>query len=217
MAVTQLRVLGGAVARVPSEATAYAHRDQPHHGQRRGDLRRAAERPEHEAWVADLARRLDDGDSPAYVGFLGDEGEERIRAAYPGTTYDRLAAVKARYDPDNVFRLNQNVLAGDQKAAAPPRPLRGARSARAAAAPAAAARRTALVLARRRAARRARRVPAEAVLAAQPAAASRPCLVDQLAQRAQRQRHRRAHHDLHRQLARLGGDVEVAPATISRM
>jgi hypothetical protein len=44
-----------------------------------------------------------------YAGFLGDEGEERVRAAYPGSTWDRLAEVKAAYDPDNLFRLNQNI------------------------------------------------------------------------------------------------------------
>jgi FAD/FMN-containing dehydrogenase len=49
------------------------------------------------------------GESGVYVGFLGDEGEERVRAAYPGTTWDRLTAVKARYDPENLFRLNQNI------------------------------------------------------------------------------------------------------------
>jgi FAD/FMN-containing dehydrogenase len=52
---------------------------------------------------------LQDGDTGAYAGFLGDEGEERVRAAYPGATFDRLAAIKAQYDPDNVFRLNQNI------------------------------------------------------------------------------------------------------------
>jgi hypothetical protein len=40
---------------------------------------------------------------------MGDEGEARTRDAYPGPTRDRLAAVKARYDPENLFRLNQNV------------------------------------------------------------------------------------------------------------
>lgn len=109
MKVAQLRVLGGAMARVPVDATAFAHRasrimvnlaalyDQP------------AEKPAHEAWVADLARALEQGDSGAYVNFLGEEGEARIRAAYPGSTWDRLAAVKARYDPENIFRLNQNI------------------------------------------------------------------------------------------------------------
>jgi FAD/FMN-containing dehydrogenase len=43
------------------------------------------------------------------VNFLTDEGSERIRAAYPGPTWDRLAAIKRRYDPTNLFRLNQNI------------------------------------------------------------------------------------------------------------
>jgi FAD/FMN-containing dehydrogenase len=48
-------------------------------------------------------------DKGAYVNFLGEEGEARIRAAYPGSTWDRLAEIKARYDPTNLFRLNQNI------------------------------------------------------------------------------------------------------------
>jgi len=44
-----------------------------------------------------------------YVNFLGDEGVARIREAYPGATWDRLAAIKGRYDPTNLFRLNQNI------------------------------------------------------------------------------------------------------------
>jgi FAD/FMN-containing dehydrogenase len=67
------------------------------------------ERPAHEAWVRDLSGELSDGDTGAYAGFLADEGEERVRAAYPGSTWKRLAAVKSEYDPDNVFRLNQNI------------------------------------------------------------------------------------------------------------
>jgi FAD/FMN-containing dehydrogenase len=109
MAVTQIRVLGGAMARVPVDATAFAHRRS------RLMLNVAAlyqdpeERPVHEAWVNELSARLEQGDPGAYVGFLADEGEERVRAAYPAATWDRLAAVKRRYDPDNLFRLNQNI------------------------------------------------------------------------------------------------------------
>jgi FAD/FMN-containing dehydrogenase len=108
-AATQLRVLGGAMARVPADATAFAHRGSRILANVAALYQREEERPEHEAWVQDLAGRLHDGDDGAYSGFLGDEGEARVRAAYPGATWDRLAAVKATYDPDNVFRLNHNI------------------------------------------------------------------------------------------------------------
>jgi FAD/FMN-containing dehydrogenase len=109
MAVTQLRVLGGAMARVPSDATAFAHRDSRIMVNVAALYQQPDERLVHEAWVNGLARQLQQGDEGAYVGFLADEGEERVRAAYPGATWDRLAAVKRRYDPDNLFRVNQNV------------------------------------------------------------------------------------------------------------
>jgi FAD/FMN-containing dehydrogenase len=43
------------------------------------------------------------------VNFLGDEGEGRVREAYPGSTWERLAEIKGRYDPTNLFRLYQNI------------------------------------------------------------------------------------------------------------
>jgi FAD/FMN-containing dehydrogenase len=108
MAVTQIRVLGGAIARIQDDATAYAHR------QRRIMLNVAcmyqdpAEAPSRQAWTDDLAAALGGGDE-AYVNFLGDEGPDRVRAAYPGATWDRLREIKRRYDPTNLFRLNQNI------------------------------------------------------------------------------------------------------------
>jgi FAD/FMN-containing dehydrogenase len=109
MRVAQLRVLGGAMARVPAEATAFAHRGSRimvnvasfYEGPEDKDLRAA--------WVERFAAALQQDDRGAYVNFLVDEGEERIRAAYPGSTWDRLAEIKARYDPTNLFRLNQNI------------------------------------------------------------------------------------------------------------
>ncbi len=109
MAVTQLRVLGGAVARVPAETTAFAHRT------RRIMVNLAAlynspdEAAIHETWVSSFSAALNKDDAGVYVNFLGDEGEGRIREAYPGSTWDRLAAIKQHYDPTNLFRLNQNI------------------------------------------------------------------------------------------------------------
>jgi FAD/FMN-containing dehydrogenase len=112
LAVAQLRVLGGAMARVPSHATAFAHRQRRFMAAVGAVFEDAGEKPAHEAWVAGLAATLggDGRGAPGvYVNFLGDEGDARVREAYPGSTWDRLAAVKARYDPTNLFRLNQNV------------------------------------------------------------------------------------------------------------
>jgi FAD/FMN-containing dehydrogenase len=108
-AITQLRVLGGEMARVPAEATAFAHRQKRIMANVVAISESPDEQPVHEPWVTGLSAELRDGDTAAYVGFLTDEGEERVRAAYPGATWDRLAAIKARYDPDNLFHLNQNV------------------------------------------------------------------------------------------------------------
>jgi FAD/FMN-containing dehydrogenase len=109
MRVTQLRVLGGAMARVPADATAFAHRSSRIMANVAALYESPDEAPTHEAWVAGLADVLRSDDAGVYVGFLGDEGEVRVRDAYPGPTWDRLAEVKRRYDPTNLFRLNQNV------------------------------------------------------------------------------------------------------------
>jgi Berberine and berberine like len=109
MAVAQLRTLGGAVARVPADATAFAHRDSRIMVNVAAVYERPEERLVHESWVTGVSTALRQDDTGAYVGFLGDLGEEGVRAAYPGATWDRLAEIKARYDPGNLFRLNQNV------------------------------------------------------------------------------------------------------------
>jgi FAD/FMN-containing dehydrogenase len=107
--VAQLRVLGGAMARVPVEATAYAHR----HSRIMVNLAAFYEGPEdkavRQAWVDEFAAALDQGDTGAYVNFLADEGPARVRQAYPGSTWDRLVEIKRRYDPTNLFRGNQNI------------------------------------------------------------------------------------------------------------
>jgi hypothetical protein len=112
MRVAQLRVLGGAMARVPNEETAFAHRKRKMMINVASFYEGAHDLPERESWVAEFAKALNDGDQAGYVGFLADEGEKRVRAAYPGSTWDRLRRIKASYDPENLFRLNQNIPPG---------------------------------------------------------------------------------------------------------
>jgi FAD/FMN-containing dehydrogenase len=109
MAAAEIRVLGGAMARVSNEATAFAHRRARILVNVAARYERPDEAPVHEPWVSALAAALRRGGDGAYVGFLGDEGPARVREAYPGATWERLVAVKRRYDPANVFRLNHNV------------------------------------------------------------------------------------------------------------
>ena len=112
MAVAQLRVLGGAMARVPVEATAYAHRHRRMMAGVGCVYEQAADRPVHDAWADEFAAALRQGDPGVYVNFLSDEGPARVREAYPGPTWDRLVEVKRRWDPGNLFRRNQNIPPG---------------------------------------------------------------------------------------------------------
>jgi FAD/FMN-containing dehydrogenase len=98
------------MARVPVDATAFAHRRSrilativSFHDKTPQD------RARRKAWADELAGLLHDGDDGAYVNFLQDEGQDRVRAAYPGPTWERLVAIKRRYDPTNLFRLSQNI------------------------------------------------------------------------------------------------------------
>ena len=109
MSAVQFRVLGGAIARVPSEATAFAHRNRKLMINVAAVTQDLAGLAEHEAWVTKLAERLQQGPG-AYAGFLGTDGAERIGEAYPPSTYGRLVAVKRQYDPRNLFRSNHNIV-----------------------------------------------------------------------------------------------------------
>ena len=109
MRVAQIRVLGGAMARVPVDATAFAHRAAKIMVNVAAFYEGPDDQAARTAWVDGFVAALDQGDDAAYVNFLADEGDARVHAAYPGATWDRLAAIKARYDPDNLFRLNQNI------------------------------------------------------------------------------------------------------------
>ncbi len=84
------------MARVPAEATAFAHRSSRIMVNVAALYERPDQAAEHEPWLADFTAVLRQGDGGAYVGFLGDEGEGRIREAYPGSTWERLVAIKGR-------------------------------------------------------------------------------------------------------------------------
>ncbi|HEY9227694.1 MAG TPA: FAD-binding oxidoreductase [Gemmatimonadaceae bacterium] len=112
MRVAQLRVLGGAMARVPADATAFAHRTKSMLVNVAAFYTNDAERAARTTWANAFARALQPHDDSAYVGFLSDDGAARIRSAYPGATWDRLTKIKSTYDLTNLFRLNQNILPG---------------------------------------------------------------------------------------------------------
>jgi len=109
MGAIEIRVLGGAMTRVSADATAFAHRSSRIMVNIAAMYAEPIEAAVHDRWVNAFARSLRQGDGGAYVGFLGNEGEARVREAYPPSTWERLAAIKGRYDPSNLFHLNQNV------------------------------------------------------------------------------------------------------------
>ncbi|TMC79043.1 MAG: FAD-binding oxidoreductase [Chloroflexi bacterium] len=109
MRVAQLRVLGGAMARVPVDDTAFAHRRSKIMVNVAALYGSPDQASVYEPWVHRFVAALKQSDTGAYVNFLVDEGEARIRDAYPGKTWDRLRSIKRRYDPTNFFRLNQNI------------------------------------------------------------------------------------------------------------
>jgi FAD/FMN-containing dehydrogenase len=101
--------INGAAHRVPADATAFAYRDATFAVVIAGMWPDAAENEANTAWV----RGFYDAVAPfseegGYVNFMADDDQERIRANYKGN-YDRLVDVKRRFDPDNLFRLNQNI------------------------------------------------------------------------------------------------------------
>jgi FAD/FMN-containing dehydrogenase len=109
--LTQLHLyqLGGAAGRRPDGATAYAHRSAPWLFSIVSLWTNPAVSAPHIAWARSFASHLRRHTAGAYVNFLGDEGDGRVRDAYGVGKYGRLAAVKAAYDPDNFFRCNHNI------------------------------------------------------------------------------------------------------------
>ncbi|WP_225800923.1 FAD-binding oxidoreductase [Streptomyces sp. NK15101] len=114
MPAVQIRVLGGAMARVPADATAFAHRDRRILVNVAAMYTDPVEAELHTRWADELTAALQKGVPGVYVNFLADDAEARIREAYPEATWERLRAVKRTYDPTNVFRVNSNIPPADQ-------------------------------------------------------------------------------------------------------
>ncbi len=109
MSVVQIRPLGGAVARVPEDATAFAHRGRPLCVTVGAMYEQPDRREEHDLWASSLTDEVRAGEPGAYVGFMGTDGARRLHEVYPGPTLDRLRRVKTRFDPGNLFRMNLNI------------------------------------------------------------------------------------------------------------
>ena len=103
-------MLGGAIARVPADATAYAHRSAPIMVNVAAFYTTPDDRVKQQGWIDGYATALTQEETGAYVNFVADEGPERVRAAYPDATWNRLRQVKKQYDPENVFSRNQNIV-----------------------------------------------------------------------------------------------------------
>jgi FAD/FMN-containing dehydrogenase len=102
--------LGGAVGRVAPDATAFSHRGSPFVLNINARWALPGDAGEHVAWTQHLWDAMQPFSAGGvYVNFLGDEGADRVRSAYGEQAYRRLVALKNTYDPDNVFRLNQNI------------------------------------------------------------------------------------------------------------
>jgi FAD/FMN-containing dehydrogenase len=104
--------MGGAVAKVADDATPFNGRSAGHTFNITSAVADGEGFDEERQWVRDFWDALAPYHQGVYVNFLMDEGEDRIREAYGPAKYDRLKALKRKYDPENVFSLNQNIPPG---------------------------------------------------------------------------------------------------------
>jgi FAD/FMN-containing dehydrogenase len=100
---------GGAVARVGEDETAFGGRDAGFTYNIGASTATAEGFDEEREWVRTFWSALERFQTTAYVNFLEDPSEDRIRASYGPEKFDRLKALKRKYDPDNFFRINQNI------------------------------------------------------------------------------------------------------------
>lgn len=104
---------GGAVARIPDDRTALAQRQAPFNLHILSMWTDPAEDPASIAWARQLAADMKPFTTGrVYLNFIGEEGEERVKSAFGPEVYARLQALKDRWDPQNLFHLNQNIRPG---------------------------------------------------------------------------------------------------------
>jgi FAD/FMN-containing dehydrogenase len=101
--------LGGAVARVREDEAAFAGRDAGHTVNAIGITRTGEGFDAERDWARGLWSALEPSHQNVFVNFLMEEGEERVRQSYGAEKYERLKALKRKYDPDNFFKVNQNI------------------------------------------------------------------------------------------------------------
>ena len=102
--------LGGAVSGVPEDATAFSNRTAQHIVNIVAAWPNDESDPErHIAWVRESREAMQPFSTGVYANFMSDEPADRLRTVYGPEKYARLVAIKRRYDPENVFRHNQNI------------------------------------------------------------------------------------------------------------
>jgi FAD/FMN-containing dehydrogenase len=101
--------MGGAVARVGEHETAFNGRNAGFTYNIGASTATAEGFDEEREWVRNFWSALEPHFTSVYVNFLMEEGEDRVRQAYGAQKYDRLKTLKRKYDPDNFFRINQNI------------------------------------------------------------------------------------------------------------
>ena len=112
MAQLLMEPMGGAISRMGEDETALGRRDVPwcYHALAMWMEPDQETADAHVAWAKALADDMKEHSTTGvYLNFISDEGEDRVRSTYGPAKYDRLVALKDRYDPDNMFRLNQNI------------------------------------------------------------------------------------------------------------
>jgi FAD/FMN-containing dehydrogenase len=106
----KLAHMEGAIKRVGENETAFSYRNSKYAMVIQTRWQDPYETEKHLKWTHDFFNAMKShGTGKVYVNFIADEGDKRVRDAYNPTTFKRLQKVKAKYDPDNMFRMNQNI------------------------------------------------------------------------------------------------------------